>query len=46
MRFARAIWKLLVGVKDALVVHFIDDAKSNTATVACNFVLKMASQPL
>jgi hydroxyquinol 1,2-dioxygenase len=33
------------GVKDALVVDFVDDAKSNTATVACDFVLKRAGRP-
>jgi hydroxyquinol 1,2-dioxygenase len=33
------------GVRDALVVDFVDDAKSNTATVACDFVLKRAGRP-
>ncbi|MDF3074232.1 MAG: hedE [Alphaproteobacteria bacterium] len=33
------------GVKDALMMDFIDDAKSNTAAVACDFVLKRTGQP-
>jgi catechol 1,2-dioxygenase len=33
------------GVKDALVVDFVDDAKSNTAAVTYDFVLKRNGRP-